>query len=327
MTTIQDIICGDFGSTDYACFSACGRFLAVTGAPDSTLRVLPTEGRSRVRVPSARDVGVVLLRTAGDDVELMYSLRRSGVIERYLLNARTRLTPLQVEPGYDLLSLTATDDGKVVAAGDSFGNVRVWSFLGNSATPVYSNRMLEASIYSLALGKGGTMYVGAMDRQFKCTLRGAEREPLSSRDTPWTCFTMAARTDQSGVAMAGDGNRIWLVDLPFKLDPTDGVEAGDGFPHWVDAYEDGQWALRKRIYLPAVGPDRCSYIDSNTGSHIARLYLTAPRELVVVGEDGLEVWSLSPFKLMYSKGHRASPSRRIFGAVRQHDRLLIAREK
>lgn len=330
-TKIQEIVCGDLGSTDYACFSRCGRYLAVSGAPDSTLRVIGPDGR-RVRIPSARNVGVALLRTAGDDVELLYSVRRSGVIERYLLKARTRLAPLQMETGYDLHALTASANGSLVAAGDSFGNVKTWTFQGNSATPEFSRRLLESSIYSLAIGKGGAIFVATgCGRQWKLTTADGRVEGLHGVGAKWDCFTMAAREEQTGVAMAGDGNRIWLVDLPFKLNPTDDQEAADGFPreNWeMDMNDQSErWSLRKRIYLPAAGPDRCSYIDSDTGAHIAQLYFTGPRELVVVGDYGLEVWALSPLKLVHWQGHRSSPSRRIFGVVRQADCLLIAREK
>jgi hypothetical protein len=330
-TTIHDIICGDLGSTDHAAFSRCGQYLAVVGAPGSTLKVFSTDSLSKVRIPSAKNVDKALLRANGDDVELLYCVSRSGVINRYLLKSRRTLPALTMPQGYDLHALTDNADGSVVAAGDSYGDIRVWRFNGDNATLVHSRREVDTGIYAMALTRGNAYYYAtACGRQWKHDLTADKAEPLHGRGLKWDCFTMASHDAHGGVAMAGDSNRIWLVDMPSKLEPRDEHSAGDGFPveNWeLDMVDSPRFSLRQRIYLPAAGPDRCSYIDSDSGALIAKLYMTTPKELVVVGDNGIEVWGLSPLNLLYSRGHRNSPSRRIFGAVRRGDRILIAREK
>lgn len=343
---ITTISCGQFGSTDCATFSPCGNYLAVVGAPDSTLYIKPLQKSSawdRLKdwwhAPKARNVGNVLLRNVGDDVELLYSVRRSGLIERYLLKARKKLPPLRMPQGYDLMSLVQTgpayadsDWGPMIAAGDSYGNICVWSFSGETPQVVYNKQPRESSTYSLAFSRAGMLYVASgCGSQFMVDLGDGSCEPLNPRGTTWNCYTAAATDAHNGVAMAGDGNRIWLVNMPFQLNPADEYSAGDGFP--LSGWElDGspgigsRYALQKRIYLPCADSDKCAFIDSDSGASIAQLYLTGPRELVVVGDHGLEVWDLAPLKLLHAQGHRASPSRRIFAACRANGKLLIARE-
>ena len=343
---ITTISCGEFGSTDCATFSPCGNYLAVVGAPDSTLYIKPLRKRrlwDRLQdwryTPQARNVSNVLLRSVGDDVELLYSTRRSGLIERYLLNARRRLPALRMPGGYDLLSLVQTgpayvdsDWGPMVAAGDSYGNICVWSLGGDMPQVVYNKRPLESSVNSLAFSRAGMLYAtNSCSNQFIVDLGDGSSEKLNNASVKWGCYTVAASDAHDGAAMGGDGNRIWLVNMPFKLDPAERYSAGDGFPlsGWEMDASPGigdRYALQKRIFLPCADADKCAFIDSDSGACIAQLYLTGPRELVVVGDHGLEVWNLSPLALMHAQGHRNSPSRRIFAACRANGRLLIARE-
>ena len=329
---ITEINCGQLGSTDYASFSPCGKYLVVVGAPDSTLSVLPTEGRSRVSIPKARNVGIAILRSVGNDVELLYSVRRSGLIERVRLHSRTKLPPLRMPAGYDLMSLVASSDGALLAAGDSYGNICVWRLQGDEPQVLYTARPFESSVYALALSKGGYLYAAtSCGRQWKIDPHDATIEALHGQGSKWECYSVAACLAHGGVVMSGNSNRVWLVDMPFKLVPRDEHSAGDGLPmaQWqMDQPEVAErFALHKRVYLPAAGEDRCSYIDSDAGANIVQVYLTAARELVVVGDHGLEVWGLSPLTLLYARGHKTSPSRRIFAAARSGGRLLIACEK
>lgn len=334
----RSISCGPVGSIDKVAFSRSGLHLVTVAAPESSLRIINSRSGRPVKTVTARQVTNACLRTPGrypkDDsnTEVLFHIRKTGIIQRHNLNSKKALVPLCMTANYDVSVLVESPDGRYLAAGDENGNLFVWDLESdNSAQPILHHTASDR-IQTLAFNRyGDELFIAYAHRQLRLRIADNSAEPLSN-DVPWQAYSISAHPSEGAFAMAGDGNRVWLIDLPFNLDvDEDNDTAGDGFPiaEWdLDDRPDivEEFALSKRISLPAVEAERCSYIDSDAGDVICSVFLTDDWHLVIVGNAGLEIWNLRPFKLVSLNRLPGPPAWHHTACTVLDNQLLVAHE-
>lgn len=334
---LHSISCGKSGSVDRVAFSRSGLHLVTVAAPDSSLRILDSKNGRPVKSVSARQVTSACLRTPGrrpandSTTEVLFHTRKTGIIQRYSLTTRKALAPLRMTNDYDVSVLVESPDGRYIAAGDEHGNLCVFDLESENSAQAILQHTAPSVMRALAFSADSRdLFIAYANRQIRLCLADNSAEALSN-DVDWHAYSISAHPTKSAFAIAGDGNRVWLIDLPFKLNADDEDVAGDGFPlsEWEfddrpDIAED--LALRKRISLPAVEAERCSYIDSDAGDSISYVGLTESWQLVIVGSSALEVWNLSPFKLLRYERLAGPPAWHPAASCMVDGRLLIAHE-
>src|SRR5262249_35423980 len=149
---------------------------------------------------------------------------------------------------------------------------------------------------------------------------GEPGELLHGTESSWDCYSLSAHPTESGLAMAGDGSRVWLIDLPFELDDaSDSVTAGNGHPFQEWHLDQGdfkpKFGLRKRIYVPRVESERCAWLDADeAGANIVEVRLTEDWHLIVVGDSAVEIYQLNPLRRIIGYSYPLTYSRRVFAS-------------
>lgn len=334
--SLRSVTYGHLCGIDKFAFSRSARYLAASAAPHRILGVHDVVSNRKVKCLSVRDLTNVCLRTPSGttddrDTEVLMHVRKTGIIQRYHLASRRPLVPLCMRDNYEVSALIESGDGQLVAAGDRDGNVYVWNMQGSTPPEAALHKNLGmGSIHALAFTADGRELLVSDEghRQFHWNLDEDEFEPIHGNNS-WSCYALACHPSEKAFAMAGDSNRVWLVDLPFKLDPQDEDNGGDGFP--ISTWEldqapvDDSWSLRNRIYLPNVDVERCAYIESNVGTFVNHLRLSEDWQLLIAGEIGMEVWNLNPLRLVTQARYSGAYWRPV-ASVRSGNEFLTAHE-
>ncbi|MBY0359534.1 MAG: WD40 repeat domain-containing protein [Candidatus Obscuribacterales bacterium] len=335
--SLRTISCGHFASVDKVALSRSGKYFAVAGAPGRSLSVVNAHINRKVRSKHERDVTCVGTRTPDicpqndSRTEVLYHSYHAAHIQRFLLESRKELVSLYMGRNYDLGCIVESPCGKLVAAGSRRGDVFMWD-LSNSNKPelIWQKELFSASIHTLAFNAGSTelLIANGANQQLRWNITNDSLIDIHG-NLKWPAYAFSCHPQENAFAMGGDGERVWLIDLPFKLEPEDSDTAGDGFPlspYDLDQAGSGSDALslRNRIYLPDVDDYRCAYLNSNAGGFVNHLHLSSDWKLLVGGEAGLEVWDLQPVRLLKQIPFPKNTSWRHISSVYQNGEFFVA---
>ena len=327
------IPCGAHGSVDCASLSQDGRLMAVSAAPSSRLRICDMQTRrwlSRWRSPRVQQVDRVTVAPYRDGNQVVFHRSRTNILERFA-PGYGRLSSIAMPGTYDLTASALTTDGASIAVGDSYGNVSVFEINEQQPRQTYHNHFTDGGVYSLSWSADNRhLFIGnALGEIWWTELSSGENIALHQKRSQFVCYSISCHPENSkAVAIAGDGNRVWLLNLPFELPETE--SAGSGYPMaaWeldLPAVAD-RWALNNRIFTPRLPPEQVAWLDSEVGSSVHLLHLTQDWKLVVCGTSGMEIFDLPTMRMEHAEYWRESPSRRIFAVSSGKTGIVVAQE-
>jgi len=309
MTRLRTIVsaAGSPASICRAAFSASGRYLVSIVGPWRELELARLTGNGVVRrsVPRAHNLTVAVTRDFLDDdgrvaTELLYAGDDSGKVQRYSLQCRRQVAPLpsRIEAG-ELYSIKTSSDGRYVALGSTGGVVEVWNLDLDQPHLVFDAWLCDmGNIVDITFSASNCeLYIcGSQGGIVRLEVLGQGAARLDS-ECSWNCFSIAAQPAGGGMAFAGDGNKVWLLNVenaqavcmsdsvPFAFEVGDTVT---GAPYW---------------YLPGFLKSRLGCIDTFAGGLIQQLRFLDQDTLAVLGESGVEVFDLPSGKRQLRQPH------------------------
>lgn len=328
--SLRTISCGAIGSIDKVAFSPSGRYIARCGAPGRTLSVIDSRINRKVRCPDVADATCVAMHNDDRQTEVLYQAYKAPHIQRFTLASRQELKTLYMGRNYDVTAIVVSPCGQFVAAGNSKGEVFLWDLSDNDKPELVQRKAFHsASIHALAFNADSSeLFIANEAKQQQQWTIASDSVTDIHGNLQWPAYAFSCHRQESAFAMGGDGERVWLIDLPFKLGSEDPDTAGDGFPlsHYdLDQAGAGteELALRNRIYLPDVDAYRCAYLNSNVGSFVNHLHLSRDWKLLIGGQAGLEVWDLQSLNLLKQIPFPKNTSWRQISSVIHNDEFFV----
>lgn len=326
---------GRASSIDRAVFSRGGQYLGLVAAPNSKLQVLRSkDGKNvaRMREVDVEGVGFRQERDGDFDTEVLYSTNKSNLLRRFSLNRNRALAPLALPSNARVYSIATSCNGWFVAVGQSDGTLSVFDLNRTEPKLMHGNCVSRSSIYQVAFESAQHNIVLSTGggHMFKLDIDGNALDQIGGSSS-WVCWAMSSAGKNPGVALAGDGTRVWLIDLPFALPEADedqDLSWANGKP--MDDWQrdagtgSGKLALRQRLWCPDVDAERCAYVDADVGSEALAVCLSDDYRLMVAGETGVELYRLNEARGPSTCRVKQPSGRRIFAITDDGSDVLIA---
>ncbi len=295
-------------------FSGRGGFLASIVGPwrELFLARLAKEGLKTCPVPQAHGLTAAAFRDflgaeGKQCVELLYCGEDFLGVRRYLPSRRRHnpSIPTRLQLG-SIYTIKASPDGRYVALGSTSGGVEVWNLDMDEPALVFDGWLNSmGNIVALSFSASNcSLYVSGSQGgivQLRVLGEGAVRlyrDPSEDEGAcGWNCFAIATQGEGDGVAFAGDGNKVWLLNV--ENAPTAALTDEVPFP-----YSRGRTVTGgKYFYLPGLHRARLGCLETFLGGLIRHLRFLDQERLAVAGEKGVEVFHLPTGRRILRQPH------------------------
>lgn len=295
-------------------FSGRGRFLASIVGPWRELFLARVEknGLKACPVPQAHDLTAAAFRDflgacGKPSVELLYSSEDFLGVRRYLPSQKRHSPSIKTRlPLGSIYTIKASADGRYVALGSTNGGVEVWNLDMDEPALVFDGWLNSmGNIVALCFSASNcSLYVSGSQGgivQLRVLGEGAVRlyrDPAEDEGAcGWNCFAIATQCEGDGVAFAGDGNKVWLLNVANA--PLAALTDAVPFP-----YSQGRTVTGgKYFYLPGLHRARLGCLETFSGGLIQHLCFLDHDRLAVAGEKGVEIFHLPTGRRILRQPH------------------------
>lgn len=340
MTRLRKIVCDPALMEDLcrAAFSGQGRFLTgIVGAwRELFLARVQRDGLRACPVPQAHGLTAAAFRDfLGADgkqcVELLYGGEDFLGVRRYLPSKRRHNPhiPTRLQLG-SIYTIKASSDGRYVALGSTRGGVEVWNLDMDEPALVFDGWLNSmGNIVALSFSASNcALYVSGSQGgivQLRVLGEGAarlHRDPAEDDGAcGWNCFAIDTQSEGDGVAFAGDGNKVWLLNV--ENAPVAALSDDVPFPYGRGKTVTGG----NYFYLPGLHRARLGCLETFSGGLIQHLHFLDRERLAVAGEKGVEVFHLPTGKRILRQPHSKDVRIPALGALvdsgRQVETVLV----
>jgi WD40 repeat protein len=304
-----NILCGLANQVERAGFSRTGDHMAIVAGTDSRLYVTDFSSSRTDTVLEVPSVNNIAFRTFYRQVksshsapeklgtEILYTTQKDNEIHRLdlELHPKRRCNRLTMPEGSEEITcIQESHDGRYLAAASANGYISVWNFDlndGSTAICIFSAQISKANILGLAFDATNTKIyaVTSKGELFMQPLLQTYTEPLSLHNSNgWVAFCVDCHPTQ-GVAFAGEGNRIWLLDMkpPCVQRPI----AIQEIPFIMFTYQT--------MAGTQIAPIGCrhravmSCIDTSLGDVIHGVRFVNEKEIAAYGTNSVEVFDIT----------------------------------
>lgn len=292
-------------------FSNDGHYLASVVGPRRQLeltKISQTSGSPGkclrpCKAPKASGITAVCIRNfIAEDLthcsEVLYCGESSNLVYRFCWQKK-KLEPIpsQIEQG-ELYCIRASRDGRYLALGSTEGLVEVWNLDGKPVLILRIWLVETGNIVDMSFSASNCLlYVsGSQGRTLQLNVFHQSGVRLDSENN-WNCFAIACQPEGQGVAFAGDGNKVWLLNVG----NTPAVALTDDVPF---PFTTGKTVTGGHYsYLPGLHQARLGCIETLAGDLIRHLSFLDQNTLSVVGATGVEVFDLPEKKRLLRQPH------------------------
>jgi WD40 repeat protein len=304
-------------------FSCDHEFMAVVTGEERTLTVSRPHFSQDPGKSRAHDVYRIGFRTflaLGNNEshkhEVLYTTSEPGVctaveLDSHVYGRRSMSTGY----GEPISCIQSSHDGRYLALGDTAGNLVILNFdlpdSGNGASPtnVFSGSVTDSQIWSIAFDRSNA-------RVFVTTENGGMHlvEVLKGcvwdldNDSGWPCMAIDCHASDGGIAFAGNGKRVWLIESNYRHKQPE----LDQLPFALQVHAEHE---EETLYiLPNFKSGaRIMFVDTGVGRWVNSVKFWDKHNLIVVGENGMEIWNLENNQCWYrclrgeAKDHLQNP--------------------